>query len=977
MTVAFSIDLLGSVTIRYGGSVLNAGPIRQQAMLAVLALRANQVTSPEQLLDLVWDESPPASGLRVIPTYVYRIRQVLPPGITLDRTTGGYVLRLPPATLDVDRFESLIKAAEQTGDPAQYREALALFRDEPLSGLPGNYLAGQRRRFVERRDEVLSDRLDLEIAGGGFADVVPELSVLVAERPLDERFAALLMTALFHSGRRAEALETYTRTRSTLVDELGVEPGPELQAVHQLLLRDTSAIRDSRDELPYNGATFIGRATEIQAVVAALRPGRRGAPAVVAIDGMAGLGKTALAVQAGRLVAAQYPDGQLFVDLHGHTPGREPLGVDRAIDHLLRGIGVPAEKIPGDPEGRQSLWRSETSRLRLLIVLDNAPDSRSVLPLLPGAPSCAVVVTSRRQLASLDSRLRLALDLLAEEEAAALLTELAGAERIADHTAAAELIELCGRLPLALRIAGSRLRHRPSWPVARLNERLRARKLAELSGEADGVGPAFAVSYEQLPADQRAMFRRLSLMPGKDIDKYGAAALTGLSSDDAEDVLESLVDASLLLQLQPGRFEFHDLLREYSAQVQGDEEASSEAITSLLQYYVRTARRSAADHHDLLPDSELTDPDGPEVGRDLAWADAEQANLVAAVQESERLGLDELTVPLTIALAPYLHQRTRQDELDVVLTAGLAAARRSADREGEARLLYLRGHIGQFRCGPSKGVCDLRRAAELVTDESPALLSHILGSLGYTVGSLDLDSDWPDLLRESLRLAQLAGDQRATVSTLGHLAALHARQWNYAIALEYYEQALSVARALGDERLEPSLLNGIAGCQLDAGHAREALHAASTAQDLAAAHALDFPLSYALCHLGEAYRQLGWNARAVEIHRQALEIAVGNCTHLDEVDARLSLGRSLLASGRRELAEDQFERVLRLCEEREHPLGIAQALTGLADCLEPQQPSQARELVLRALAEVGDGVHPVLAARLQHRLTATTSGQIA
>ncbi|MEV6417801.1 BTAD domain-containing putative transcriptional regulator [Kribbella sp. NPDC051718] len=978
MADGFCIDLLGPLTVRHDRVPLSPGPIRQQAMLAVLALHANQVTSAEQLLDLVWDENPPSSGLRVIPTYVYRIRQTLPPEVALERTTGGYVLRLPPGALDIDRFESAMKAAEQAEDPSLYRDALALFRGEPLSGLPGNYLAGQRRRLTERRDDALSGRLGLELGAGRFADVVPELSALVAERPLDERFAAQLMTALFHSGRRAEALETYARTRSLLVDELGVEPGQGLQAVHQLLLRDLAEPASGRDELPYSGATFIGRTAELDAVVKALAPDTRGAPPVVAIDGMAGLGKTALAVQAGRRVAAQYPDGQLFVDLHGHTPGREPLGVDHAVDHLLRGIGVPAEKLPCDPAEREALWRSETAGLRLLIVLDNAPDTRAILPLLPGAPTCAVLVTSRRQLTSLGSSLRLGLDLLADDEAAALLTELVGAERVAAVDAVDELIELCGRLPLALRIAGSRLRHRPSWPVAHLNERLRARLLIELSGETDGVGPAFAVSYEQLNADQQLMFRRLSLMPGKDIDHYGAAALAGLTATAAEDVLESLVDASLLLQPRPGRFEFHDLLRKYSAQVMTTDDQSAEAINSLLQYYVRTARRSAAHHHDLLPDDcDRTDLDDPEVSQDLAWADAERTNLVAAVQLSEREGHDDLTVPLTIAVAPYLHLRTRQDELDVVLTAGLAAAQRGADKTGEARLLYLRGHIGQFRCGPAHGVCDLRRAAELANDESPALQSHILGSLGYTVGSLDLHSDWPDLLRESLRLAQLADDQRATVSTLGHLAGLHARQWNFAVALEYYEQALSMARALGDERLEPNLLNGMASCHLDAGNAHPALQAARTAQELAATHALEFPLSYALCHLGEAYRQLGWHAQAVETHRRALEIAVDNCTYLDEVDARLNLGRSLLTHGCQDQAEDQYQLVLRLCEDRQYPLGIAQALVGLADCHESLQPGEARGLLLRALAAVSDGVHPVLAGRLEDRLAAATSGQSA
>ncbi|MEU0091777.1 BTAD domain-containing putative transcriptional regulator [Kribbella sp. NPDC006257] len=971
MTEALSIDLLGPLTIRSGGSELNAGPVRQQALLAVLALRANHVTSPEQLLDLVWDEEPPATGPKVIPTYVYRIRKLLPPGVSLEHRTTGYVMHLPPDCLDVDRFETKIAAAAQVGDPALYREALALFRGEPLSGLPSNYLAAQRQRLIARRDVAVRDRLDLELAAGNHAELVPELLTLVSAHPLDERYASRLIAAQFHSGRQAEALETYAKTRATLLDELGVEPGPELRAVHQSVLRNEST---GHDELPYSGATFIGRTTELATVVAALDPATRTAPPVVAIDGMAGIGKTSLAVQAGHRLVSAYPDGRLFVDLHGHTPGRVPLTTEAAIDHLLRGIGVPPQQIPGCLEDRLAMWRSKTAGRQLLIVLDNAPDARSVRPLLPGAITCAVLLTSRPQLTDLDTSHRIALELLPGTDAASLLTEIVGADRTStEQSAVEELAERCGRLPLAIRIAGSRLRHRPSWTVAHFNQRLKDqdRRLNELSRDAGGVAPAFAVSYEQLPADQRAVFRRLGLMPGKDIDAYGAAALCELTVRDTEQILENLVDASLLLQPVPDRFEFHDLLREYAGQVAADEENETDrdaAIDRLLAYYAHTAHRSAAYHHDLLLDAPPASESLPDVSADLRWADSERVNLVAAVELAERTKRDELASALAIAVAPYLHDRGRQDELDVVLTAGLTAAQRSEDRSAEARLLYLRGHIGQFRCGPEKGVCDLRRSAELAADEAPAVRAHILGSLGYTAGALDLRSDWRDLLRESLRLAQLADDRRVIVTPLGHLAALHARQWEFSTALEYYEQALSVARDLGDERLQPDLLNGIARCLLDAGKPYDALQAARAAQRLASQLTQDFSLSYTLCYLGDAYRQLGWADKAVDTHQQALQIAVGNCTHLDDVDARLSLGASLLAAGRSTEADEQYALVLRLCEERGHVLGIAQALTGLADCVQATSPGQARALLERALDRV-DGVHPIAAERLRARLT--------
>lgn len=319
-----------------------------------------------------------------------------------------------------------------------------------------------------------------------------------------------------------------------------------------------------------------------------------------------------------------------------------------------------------------------------------------------------------------------------------------------------------------------------------------------------------------------------------------------------------------------------------------------------------------------------------------------------------------------MVLAPYLHGRSRLGELDAVLTIGLAAAERQQDAVGEARLLFLRGNFGQFRCGPQKGLCDLRRAAELAPDSEPGLRSRILGSLGYTQGTLDPSSNHAELLRTSLRLAQLAGDRQAVVETLSRLAALAVRQHGFAMALEYYERALDLAREIGDERLEPELLNGIAVCRLAEDEPLPALEATRAAQRLAAEHELDFSMSYALCHQGEAHRRLGRTKLAVEIHEQALKLAIGNCTHLDEVDARLHLGRSLLSAGRGEAAAEQFDLALRLSQDRGHTLGVVEALTGLADC-SPRSPRAGR-LLRQAHDQAQTAGHTVLANRLEHRL---------
>lgn len=986
MTEALRIDLLGPLAVRFGGRALDTGPIRQQVLLAVLALRANRVSTPEELLDAVWGDSPPPTGLKVIPPYIYRIRKLLPSDGLLDRTRDGYVLRVPPNCVDVDRFEAAVAAVDQLSDPERaaemYAEALTLFRGEPLGGLPGSYLSTQRHRLAERRDKVLSDRIDLDLANGRHAEVVSELVGLVADRPLDERVAAQLMLALYRSGRQAEALANYGKTRAILVEQLGVEPGPELRAAHETILRNDSPKPLGRDELPYSGAAFIGRTTQLAEVVAALRSGDRSGPPVVTIDGMAGVGKTALAVRAGRQLAGTYPDGQLFVDLHGHSPGREPLATEPAVDHLLRSIGVPAKQIPQDSEARLALWRSEVAGKRLLIILDNALDSASVYPLLPGTPTCGVLVTSRRQLTSLDTRARLALDVLDQSDASALLSQIIGAARSGKEAPAArELVERCGHLPLAIRIAGSRLRHRPAWTVAHLNQRLDAqdRRLTELSADGSGVASAFAVSYEQLTAEQQCMFRRLSLMPGRDADAYGAGALTATAPEEAEPVLEALVDANLLLQPEPGRFQFHDLLREYAAQVARAEESDgerSDAICRLLEYYLQAIQRSLQQvtqvlYADLSGRPVVT---GPPVGPNLAWCDTEWPNLVAAIAQAEAIGRDDLAWRLANVLAPYLHRRTRLDEIDTVLTIGLAAADRLGDAEGRARLLHIRGHYGRIRCGARKGIADLREAAELSIGAEPGLRAHILSSLGYATGAIDARSEWPELLKESVRLARKVGHEPLAALALGYLGGLYGDQWDFANALTYYQEALAAAERIGNEQLQPDILNGIAECHLWFGRPAEALQAATAAKTLAIEHQLEYSLQNTMSYLGDSYRLLGQIDLAIETHEQGLLLAVKNCTHLGENLARLHLGRTLLAAGRVDDSQEQFEIVLRRAVSQQ-PRFAAQALEGLADCAEHNDdPGEARALLRQALIQLGQGL-PVHAERLQQRLDGLTARQ--
>jgi len=403
--------------------------------------------------------------------------------------------------------------------------------------------------------------------------VAAELPALIATQPFRERLRGQLMLALYRCGRQAEALSVYAETRTLLTDELGVEPGPGLVRLHRQVLTADPALEPAAPRtLPYDLADFSGRGADMDRLLTA-------ADAVVisAIDGMAGIGKTALAVHAAHRLADRYPDGQLFFDLHAHTAGAQPVEPDVALEMLLRMLGIPAAAIPEGLEQRTARWRTELARRRVLVVLDNAASAAQVRPLLPGTPRCLALITSRRRLGVIEGATVVSLDVLPAGDALHLFGAVAGPARVAaEPAAAAEVIELCGYLPLAIRIAGTRLAQRPNWTVASLAHRLRAEtgRLPELTLGDRGVGLAFAMSYAHLSPTQQQLFRLLGLHPGADFDRYSAAALADVPPRRAESLLEALVDAHLLRHSANGRYTFHDLLREYAhglARTDGDE----------------------------------------------------------------------------------------------------------------------------------------------------------------------------------------------------------------------------------------------------------------------------------------------------------------------------------------------------------------------------------------------------------------------
>ncbi|WP_410790288.1 BTAD domain-containing putative transcriptional regulator [Kribbella sp. C-35] len=979
------IELLGPLRIRWHGTELPIRAQRLQALLAVLALRANQICTASELLDAVWQDNPPGTGVKVLPPYIYRLRRTLPEDI-LTHTSDGYLLRLDEDALDVTEFENAVRRATELRErgeldaaAAEYRTALALHRGEPLAGLPGQFLAAQRLRLAERRDKVFGERVDVDLERGRAAELVAELVPAVAARPFDERLAGQLMQALSADGRQADALDVYSRTRQTLIDELGVEPGPALREVHQTILRNETTAQ-VRDELPYAGATFVGRDAELGHLADVLSATDSQAPPIVAIDGMAGVGKTALAVNTARKLARRYPDGLLFVDLHGHTPGRPPLDVKAALDHLLLGADVPAAAIPHTLEKAQALWRTTVEGRRVLVVLDNALDSTTVNQLLPGSPTCGVLITSRTQLTGLDVRDRLHLGLLDSTDATDLLAALVGAERAtADVAASNDLIERCGNLPLALRIAGARLRHRPAWTVAHINQRLDrvGRRLTELTADGLGIAAAFQLSYDQLAPKQQRMFRLLSALPGRDFDRYGAAALVDCAPEEAADLAESLVDANLLLEPTPDRYQFHDLIRDYAAELARTTDVDPDVATDrLLEYYVQTANHPLAQQGNA-PFLELGDrplvvelPALDTIRQAVTWADAEAVNLAAAVEQALARGRLEYTWLVALGSMRLLQLRGYRQQEKQVIELGLEAARRAGNRQAEAHMLhalssYLRGR------GNTQGATDaLREALELLPDDAdPRVRGRLYTSLGLAMQTVDPFGEALPALRKAADIAREVQDDLLLGRALTFSGLALSNACEYVDAEQSYTAALAILRPRGASGLRADALSGLTTCYVNLGRLDEAMASATEARDVAVELESSFSIPFALARLALVNRLQGNVDTALAQSREAVAVAEHGGNEQVRWSARQSLGTTLLAAGETDEALECFEYVHRGAVADQNNAYIVGALEGLSDhAAAVGDPAKAAAYLEEALT-ISDEVSPARSVGLRTKLT--------
>ncbi|WP_116952652.1 AfsR/SARP family transcriptional regulator [Jiangella endophytica] len=881
--------VLGPLTIHDDdGTAVPVTSTKQRLLLAVLLARRNTRVSADMLLEALWDGPPPRSARANLQVYVHRLRRLLGDDRIVHHRSG-YQLVVRPGEADDEDFQRLAadgSAALALGDVDSaaelFHRAAALWRgpstyaDVAESGDVGVEAA----RLDELRLAVAELRIDADLERGQHDLLVAELTALVAAYPLRQRLYRQLMLALHRSGRTADALDVYHRARTALVEELGLEPGPELRELEQAILtedpaltlppaRDTGATRPA--ELPPANPAFTGRRDEVRQITGWLTGGD-----VVTISGPGGVGKSALALRAAHEAAAAFPDGQLYVNLRGATPGVRPLQPLDVLARLLGSLGVEERRIPRDPSAAAALFRSAVAGRRLLIMLDDADSAAQVRPLLPGRPGAGPVllVTGRRVLATLAGTRRLTLGTLPPDEAVDLLAAVAGPDRVAAEPAvAAEVAQLCGLLPLAVRVAGARLLSRPDWSLSALRDRLddAQHRLDELEHDDLAVRASCDVAFTALPETPAAVFTGLGLAGFADFTVHTATALAGRSLTATRHALDQLVEAQLLIAAPGDRFTLHDLVRLYArerAERTLTPSGRDAAIRRALHHYLATARNASrmgvawSDSHAAIGPATTTPrpnggdlPDGPAIA---AWVQAESDNIAAAAIHAAALGGDGPAILAGLAVAMAHPLRSQDRWTDLIAISRLALATLGDD-----------------------GQAQWRSKLHLNLSDAAFMLHRLAESHHHALAAVEAARESGDRPGEAY-----------TRSVLGF--ALH-HLGRADEAFEQYRRALLLQREIGDAKGEAHTLTLLGVCHHLAGRLDEAIACQERALRLNDSPHLT---GIALFRLGDAHLDAGRRERALDHFEQAIE-AFHTCgSSVDEALARWLRGDILRALGR-------------------------------------------------------------------------------
>ncbi|GIF63886.1 XRE family transcriptional regulator [Asanoa ishikariensis] len=915
------VGVLGPPDVVVNGSRVDIRSARQRTVLALLALAHGRTVPVDDFVDALWGDQPPRTARNLVQLYIGEVRALLgPAGHTVRFSGGGYLAQWGTEEVDLAWFDDLVtraRAAWSGGHPEQaaelYADALRLWRGPALVDAgdrlrhhPAAIAAGQRRiaATVAFADAV--------IALGASERAIPALRALCREEPLQEALHGRLMLALTATDERAAALQVFADLRAVLANELGVEPGAALADIHLRILRDgrptTDAAADRRErwtpaQLPAPPFPFVGRTGQLSALDQLLT----GSPVAV-IAGTAGAGKTALAVHWAHLVADRFPDGQLYLNLRGYDP-ETPLDPGDALARLLGALGVPGENVRASVDERAAQLRTTLAGRRMLMLLDNAGTAEQVRPLLPGTAGCAVVVTSRDDLAGLvaaQGARRVDLHLLREDESVLLLRQLIGARAEASPDAVARIAQQCAHLPLALRVAAELTAARPDTSLTDLAAELadHQERLRSLDAGGDpraAVATVFSWSMRNLAADSARTFRLLGLHPGANVDAYAAAALADTTPRQAGHALAMLGRAHLTQANEGGRHGMHDLLRAYATQLSSELDSAEERAAArgrLLDFYLATAAAAMDTLHPAeahrrprVPASPTPTPDLPDAAAALAWLDAERPTLVAVTAHAATHGWSSHATRLATVLFRYLEGGHYADA-SIIYRHALAAARRDGDRAAQAHAL------------------------------------HGLGSIHYHYGQYDVAARYLRTAREHFRQV---GDRGGEARALNNLGSVEQWRGRYGTAADLHRRALNRYLDVGDQVGQARALSNLGRSEyrlgrLDAaaGHLQRVLILCRAIGDASGeAEALD--------RLGSVEHQRGQHSRAAEYHLRSLRLHQRNGDRTGEASAMASLGIVYSQFGRHAEAADLLHQAQALYREVGDQDGEGDARNGLGE----------------------------------------------
>ncbi|TDQ04640.1 AfsR/SARP family transcriptional regulator [Labedaea rhizosphaerae] len=895
--------LLGPIAALVGEDPLPLGGPGTRAVLALLLLNANQVVPLDRMVDVLWAHEPPATARTIVQGYISRLRKLLaetdPSGsVAIETRPPGYLLVVDESRIDVTWAQRLL--ARSRGEPARrraelLREAQRIWRGPALADIKDRVPAPE---LAELRLAVLEARVDADLELGAHDELVGELAALVDEHPFREHLVRQLILALYRSGRRAAALETYQRFARRAGTERGMDPGPQLRMLHERVLHDDTSLLDIEQptprppmvgvlvpaQLPNTTAGFAGRAAELAWLDEHLSTVDMAATPIAGLIGPAGVGKTALAVRWAHRVARRFPDGQLYASLRGFDVHRAKADPAQLLLRFLLALGVPVGEVPVELDERAALYRSLLADRRMLVVLDDARDSEQVRPLLPGSASALVLVTSRIRLDALvvgSGARMLTLGTLPREDALEVLASTAGPGSDDERADRIRLAQLCGGLPLALRIAGARLAADPQWTAARLADELSGQGQLDVLAAEDNqvsVRAALDATYRALPGRLAATFRLLGLFPGPMLDAYAAAALCGVPVEEAAERLRTMADWSLLVpDGTDGEYHLHDLVRMHAATLaRADlyEHQRSEALRRLETYYLAAADqarrflRPPADGLDYASDypkeslAPVTDSESA-----LDWFGSQWANLMSTLDAAAAAEHHVQVWHLARLVHDFRAVRSIRDDWLALLDKGLAAARAANDGVGEVWMLSCR--------------CSAR----------------------YRLGRLD--EMLPDAER-SVAIATRLRDPALMAIAFRDVGTALYHQGQHEPAVARLEKALELARRAEFKPVEAALLNNLAQVYRDLARLDDAVAATERAVELyREIGELGFSV-FAVANLGELHLERGELDDSERYARAAVDQAVTSALTLQEGFARHVLGKVLLAKGDKAAARSQL-----------------------------------------------------------------------